>query len=498
MGLRINTNAAALTTLQNLRIVDDRQARTFERLSTGLRINRASDDPTGLALSEGLRSQLGSLSQVVDNIKNASNLVSTAEASLSQVSDLLIDLRQSVLFALDGTASVEQVAAEQDGVNASIEAINRIAGTARYGDIQLLNGSSSLIVENVSSGGIMEVNPLMVRFNSVTDPTPFQVEVTTVAEQAQALAGSSAALTSLAAAGGDVILQITGPLGGEAIHLASGATSSDMSTAINSLRGFTGIYASGGFLHTEAFGTESFIRIEQIGGAGAFQGGDPLVPGLGGPGDIFLGRGVNAVATFEGYTISGNGNLLSISTPFFTGDISLNPATNQDPVRGAGGTGTFGFSMRRSGLLFQFGPEATSVNQEILGIPNITPGFLGDPRSVIGGQEFGGFLSEVLSGGGKDLSSDPAQALNIVTSALAEVSRVRSVLGSFVAAVAEPAERSSQVAIENLTASESDIRDVDFAAEVAEMTRNQIMFQSGISVLGQANLLPQAVLQLLQ
>ena len=82
MGLRINTNIPSVTALRNLRLNETSQRKSLERLSTGLRINRASDDPAGLVISEQLRSQLKSMGQALENSQNASNLVATTEAAL--------------------------------------------------------------------------------------------------------------------------------------------------------------------------------------------------------------------------------------------------------------------------------------------------------------------------------------------------------------------------------------------------------------------------------
>ncbi|MBI4616670.1 MAG: flagellin, partial [Planctomycetes bacterium] len=77
MGLRINNNVNALTALTNLRRTDGLLSRSLERLSTGLRINRASDDPAGLVISEQFRAQIGSLKQAVENTQFDSNLIGT-------------------------------------------------------------------------------------------------------------------------------------------------------------------------------------------------------------------------------------------------------------------------------------------------------------------------------------------------------------------------------------------------------------------------------------
>ena len=93
--------------------------------------------------------------------------------------------------------------------------------------------------------------------------------------------------------------------------------------------------------------------------------------------------------------------------------------------------------------------------------------------------------------------TDKDEAFRIIDAAIDQVSNTRAFLGAFVNDNIEPAIRELGVHIENLQASESDIRDLDFANETAQLTRNQILFQAGISVVSQANAIPQAVLQLL-
>jgi len=142
MGLRINTNVNAIGALTSLQETDRELSRSLERLSSGLRINRASDDPAGLVVSEQFRAQISSLRQAVENTQFSSNLIGTAEAALQEVSDLLIDVRDSVIFAKNtGGVSAEQIAAEQDSVDSAVAAIDRIAATTRFGRSDLLNGA---------------------------------------------------------------------------------------------------------------------------------------------------------------------------------------------------------------------------------------------------------------------------------------------------------------------------------------------------------------------
>jgi flagellin-like hook-associated protein FlgL len=117
---------------------------------------------------------------------------------------------------------------------------------------------------------------------------------------------------------------------------------------------------------------------------------------------------------------------------------------------------------------------------------------------VIGGEEIGGYLDSIRAGGENDMFNDPGNAARIVDAAINDVSDVRAYLGAFVNDTIDPNISSLNIAIENLVASESEIRDWDFASETAEYTRAQILFQAGISVLSQANIIPQSVLKLLQ
>jgi flagellin len=497
MGIRINTNIPALSALRSLRENDQHQSIALERLASGIKIRDASDDPLGLTISESLRSQMSRLKKAVENTKNAINLLSSSEQALAQVTELLISIRRSLLFALNGTASKAQLAAEQDAIDNAIMAIQRITETTKFTGLRLLDGSSGFIVSNASPNQLLEIKPFLIHLNPVAEATTFTLEVTNVARQAQALAGSSTSLTSLAA-DGEVTLSITGPLGTESVSLASGTTSGQLANIINQIRGFTGIYASGAYLVTQQYGSKATLRIEQIGGEGRFLGGDPSAPGFAGIGSIWFDRGQNAVAIFEGTPVSGDGNRLKLNTPIFTGEIMLNPPTNQDPQRGPGTTGIFNFTIRKSGLIFQLGPLAELPDQTTLGIPNMGPEGLGSTSVILGGKEIGGFLSSLASGGQNDVLTNPENGLEILSEAFYRVSQIRALLGSFIAEVARPLQNAQEIAIENITASESEIRDANFAQEVATLTRSQVLFRAAISVLAQTNMVPQTVLQLLQ
>src|SRR5260221_10613584 len=99
MALRINTNVTALNALRNLQNTAASVATSIERLSSGLRINRAADDPAGLIISEGLRAQIDGLNQAISNSQDANNLIKTAEGGLSEINSLLRSVRQLAVHA---------------------------------------------------------------------------------------------------------------------------------------------------------------------------------------------------------------------------------------------------------------------------------------------------------------------------------------------------------------------------------------------------------------
>jgi len=483
MALRINNNVSSQVALRNLRETDRSQNTTLERLSTGLRINRASDDPSGLVISEQLRAQVASLKKAVENAQSAANLIGTAESALNEISSLLIQMRESAIFSLNtGGASVKQLRAEQDSVDQAIQAIDRIASTTRFGTRNLLNGESGFNVKSQASN-VLDLHPISMRFDQRTSQTTYTLEVTTSAEQAllSAVGGSGAV-----ASGGNITLRLTGNRGTEEITLASGATLTAFEDAVNILRGNTGIYASAGFIYSEGFGSSQTVRVELVGGTGAFSGAGGALTAKGNFLDDF---GVDAVASLNGSAARARGNDLSIVSSFFTGSIGLAPQT---------ATGTYTFTVRNSGLLFQLANQGVPTDQTILGIPAVATTNIGFEERTTGGVTYGGFVRSLASGGQNDMLTDPGNAIRILDAAIDQISDIRAFLGAFTHDNIEPAIRELGVHIENLSSSESTIRDLDFAAATAELTKNQILFQAGISVIQQANQIPQSVLRLLQ
>lgn len=485
MALRVNHNVAAIGALRNLRQTDTTQQRSLERLSTGLRINRASDDPSGLVISEQLRRQIVSMKQALENSQNASNLISTAEAALNETHSLLVQIRESVVFALNtGGNSPEQVDAEQDSVDNMIESIDRIAQTTSFANTRLLDGSSAIKTTSTVGSGIKEMNIQNVQFDG-NSQLSFSIAVDTVASQATVLTSAYASATN------GTVVRITGNLGTEDITLASSFdTTSEFDDVVNALTGTTGVYASSGLLYSTEYGSDASISLEVVSGTMNLGGGTALTSSS----SVQSDEGVDVVAYVNGAEASSDGNTIRVVSSFFTGDVVLEDGTDS--------SSDTNFMIKKSGLVFQLNDDVSLADRERIGIRSTDSSYLGAPSRSVKGVAgntltIGGFLSSLKSGGNNDLTENAENALRIVDAAIDDISDSRAYLGAFKAQTIDTNINSLGVAVENLTASESTIRDLDFAEETSQYTKSQILFQSGIAVLAQANLISQNVLTLL-
>lgn len=148
---RINTNVSSLIAQSRLNRTNNDLQTSLTRLSTGLRINSAKDDPAGLLASEALRSDITSLNKAISNTKRATQIVATADSALGQVSNLLNNMRGLIVEAANsGGMSDSEIAANQLQIDSSLEAINRIAQSTTFQGRKLLDGSLGF-VSNLST-----------------------------------------------------------------------------------------------------------------------------------------------------------------------------------------------------------------------------------------------------------------------------------------------------------------------------------------------------------
>ena len=204
MGLSVNTNIAALTAQNNLARSTTRLNTTFERLSTGLKINRASDDPAGLVVSELQKSQISGLSQAVENIDRSVTLVQTAESGLGEINNQLLKLRELAVDSANNAAQdASSLAANQAEVTAVLASITRISDKTKFGSKTLLDGSFAAAQFQIGafSG---ETATLTITDKDATALAIDLVDVTTAAGATAAITLIDAAINTVATARGSL------------------------------------------------------------------------------------------------------------------------------------------------------------------------------------------------------------------------------------------------------------------------------------------------------
>ncbi len=481
---RINTNVPAIQATHRLASNQFDLGIRLERLSTGLRINRGRDDPAGLIASEILRSEIRGIDQAIDNSQRAINVISTAEGALNEISALLLDIRGLINHgANDGAISQSELEADQLQVDSLLEAIDRITNTTQFGGEKLINGNFQYTVSGLATSAIATATIFGARVPDNSSQN-VAVQVTTSAQTAQLIfqftTGAAATLSA------NSVIEIIGNLGTEVIAFTSGSTATQLATAINNSSNTTGVSATVSgtgastriLINSREYGSDQFVSIKPINGTFNLTTGS-LSTGVA-ERDEGQDAGVlinGQTAAVEGLRASLRSNGLDVEL-FLTADRGTNLGTSSFDITGGGAT-------------FQIGPVVNPNGQVDIGIPSVATSNLGN--AVVG------FLNTVKGAGTNSLVGGNFQnAERILVEAINQVAVIRGRLGGLQRNQIETNINSQRIALENVQAAESAIRDADIAEEVAALTRAQILVQSTTSVLGLANQLPQNVLALFQ
>jgi len=147
MGLRINTNIAALNANRQLNRTTGRLNKSLERLSSGLRINRAADDAAGLAIAEGLGARVRGLRVAQRNAQDGISLVQTAEGALSETTNILQRMRELAVQAASGTLGVGNRSSIQDEVDELVSQIDDIASDTEFNGVVLMTQTTTITIQ---------------------------------------------------------------------------------------------------------------------------------------------------------------------------------------------------------------------------------------------------------------------------------------------------------------------------------------------------------------
>jgi flagellin-like hook-associated protein FlgL len=388
MGLRVNNNIAALNAYRNLSATDNQMSKSLEKLSSGFRINRAADDAAGLAISEGLRSQIGGLKVAVRNTQDGISVVQTAEGALTETHSILQRMRDlSVQASNDGGLNTEAKGNIQSEIAQLKSELTRIADTTTFNGTKLLDGNFTKTFQVGANAG-----------------ETIQVSTGSTAMSALGLGVSGVSVSAGTALSATTVQPVIGGAAGTATITSAQLDSLDELKALNG---------------TITVGNKS-VDLATIKLTGATV-------------DAQRADLVSQLNTAFGSALTATG---------VTGAVDL-------VLTGATGAG---------------GETAAAAAQ----------------RAVV-----------------FSASTGADSAIGVIDTAIKKVSSTRADLGAIQNRF-DHTINNLNVAVENLTASESRIRDADMAEEMVQYTRNQILSQAGTAMLAQANQASQGVLSLLR
>jgi flagellin len=471
MSLVITNNPVSITAQHNLTRTSTALARSLERLSSGVKINRGADGPAALVISEQQRAQIAGLHAAIDNTEKAVAMVQTAEGALNEINALLVKIRSLALdSANSGVNDTNALAANQAEVANALDTIDRIANNTQFGTKRLLDGSAGL------SGSTDDTDVTFLRATNSSPTGTFLVNITTAAERANVTAGTSQT-GALAAAE-------TLTINGVSITLSVGLTRAQVQARINEFTGQTGVVAeeAAGFtrLRTNTFGLSSSVSVQSNVAAAATSSGFGTT--------LVTDQGVDVAGTIGGFASTGTGNVLTGSSGAGAAGISISLALNAGSTTQTVSGGQGNVTVVDLSLVFQIGANASQTAK--IAIDKAKTDALG---LNVAGAQFGNLRAiDVRS------QSGAQDSIKIVDQAINDITTMRGRLGAFQQQTLESTANNLRTTLENLTAAESVIRDTDFAQETANFTKNQVLIQAGTTVLASANQTPQFVLALLQ
>ncbi|CAN7238003.1 MULTISPECIES: flagellin [Microbacterium] len=177
MGMQISTNVSALNAYRNLSNTQNDLSKSLEKLSSGFRINRAADDAAGLAISEGLRSQVNGLNVAARNAQDGISVIQTAEGALTEVHSILQRVRDLTAQGANDSNNAKSRDAIQKEINTLGDELTRIAGSTNFNGIKLLSGGDTLTFQ-VGAGSVAAEDQISV---ALTDFATLGADIKTLA-----------------------------------------------------------------------------------------------------------------------------------------------------------------------------------------------------------------------------------------------------------------------------------------------------------------------------
>jgi len=492
--MRINTNIASLNAREAATNTNNNISSSLEKLSTGLRINKASDDASGLAIADKLRTQATSIGQGIDNGNSAVSLLQIADKSMAEQSNILDVVKAKLIQANTDTTSDAGREAIRKDINKLLEQLDNIAKQTNYNGTTLLQNGYG---DNVGSSDLKF--QIGENKDDIISNVSIQSNTVGLGGGAEALVQTSGLSTQNNVISQGTSIVVTGD-GTNAITLDGVATGTAISANIS---GITGDMT---FSHSSTLSNLDAVTQEVLEQLSAATGGSVTVTDMNG----------NIIGTF---TLTSSAGVSASGMVTMVAGTTLNGVTSAPSFTIASGT-TIGFggaginSLAINGTAlntFSIGSmqvdqtaasgtitiSATAQNVNITNL-NTAAGSELDVTtatgSITGGQTLSG-LKSLASGQLTKAQADKYQS--VVDAAITQLNTFRSDIGSTQNQV-ESAVRNLMTQETNVKAAESIIRDVDYAEESSNFNKQNIISQAGSYAMSQANSIQQNVLRLLQ
>lgn len=469
----INHNIAALNTHRQLSVNTANTNKSIEKLSSGLRINRAGDDAAGLAISEKMRGQIRGLDMASKNAQDGISMIQTAEGAMNETHSILQRMRELAVQSSNDTNTDADRKELQKEVSQLKDEINRISTTTEFNTKKLLDGSVGNNA-NIKAGATLALKPVYVVDSALATDT-YKV----------AQAGP-------ATIGADIKTNTTG--------LAN--TDFDMaSTKISGLE--LGEYT----LETKGTGVaDTFdLTLKNKDGVVVASAAAKLLTS----GAVLTGTAPDGTATkftlgtvAAGKAAEGKMTFNLNATYANAGDFKITNTAGSTTYTSAISTKITDSDFQAGGLQFKMTVDTAlnaAGNADIVVTNNALTMHIGSNQGQTMKVDINKVDTNSLGITNVDITTQTGAetAITSINSALEKVSSERSKLGAFQNRL-EHTINNLNTSSENLTAAESRVRDVDMAKEMMEQTKNNILAQAAQAMLAQANQQPQGVLQLLR
>ena len=497
----ISTNLASLNAQRNLNSSQAGLQTALQRLSSGLRINSARDDAAGLAISQRFTSQINGLNQAVRNANDGISLAQTAEGALQESGNILQRIRQLAIQSANDSNSAGDRKALQAEVSQLTSELNRIANTTTFNGKKVLDGSFAGQKFQVGADANQTINVTIsdaratalgnFSYNSTNSAAAQGTEVATAA--AGALANNNFKAQAVT---------INGSLGQATIAnttLVVGSTARTVASEVNNVTGSTGVTATASTSATigglSAAGTFSFNLYGQNTSAIQISATVTSTSDL-----TSIRDAINAQTGLTGITAEGTGASLSLTQAegynIALENVSATASATLDLTGGEGAAATLGASAGADSSTV--GGQVTFNSENAFTLSSSVTGAAGGLFGTAAAANAGvtGTLAAV---GSANISTQAGanSAISVLDASIQKLNSIRADLGAVQNRFGSTISN-LETTSENLDAARSRVRDADFAAETAALTRGQILQQAGTAILAQANALPNGVLSLLR